>query len=107
LNPEIQKSKALVSAGALSENFQFCDAVDQEAILRIPTIHVHGMADPGLHLHQRLLNEYCEKGTATLVEWEGAHRVPIKSPDVEPIMQAVYDVAEKVGIKVTRTVRNN
>lgn len=105
LNPDIQKSKALIPAAGLSEDLKFDGAVDQEAILRIPTIHVHGRADPGLHLHQRLLNEYCTKETTTLIEWDGTHRVPIKSPDVEPIVEAVYEVAEKAGIKVTRTVK--
>ena len=39
-------------------------------MLRTPTVHVHGMADPGLHLHRRLLEQYCEEGSATLVEWD-------------------------------------
>jgi hypothetical protein len=104
LNPEVLKSRALVSAADLSEGFQFCDDVDDEAILRKKTVHVHGMADAGLHLHRRLLNEYCEDGSATLVEWEGAHRIPLKSMDVNRVMEAVYDVAEKTGVKVTRTV---
>jgi hypothetical protein len=106
LNPEVQTSKALVAAGALSEEFEFCE-VDEEAILRKPTIHVHGMNDHGLHLHRRLLHDYCTKDSTTLIEWDGAHRVPIKSQDVEPIVEAVYDVAEKVGVEVTRTVSRN
>lgn len=104
LNPEVQRSKALVSAADLSEGFQFCEAVDDEAILRKETVHVHGMADAGLHLHRKLLNEYCDEGSTTLVEWEGAHRIPIKSTDVNRVIEAVYDVAEKTGVKVTRTV---
>lgn len=104
LNPEVMKSQALVSAANISEGFQFCKEVDADAVLRKPTIHVHGMADAGLHLHRKLLDEYCEKGSTTLIEWDGAHRIAIKSKDVEPIVEAVYDVAEQVGIKVTRTV---
>ncbi|KAF2252928.1 hypothetical protein BU26DRAFT_476706 [Trematosphaeria pertusa] len=104
LNPEVLTSRALVSAGDISEGFQFVEEVDGEAILRKPTVHVHGMADAGLHLHRKLLDEYCEEGSTTLIEWEGAHRIPIKSKDVERVMGAVYDVAEKTGVKVTRTV---
>ena len=104
LNPELMKSQALVSAADISEGFQFVKEVDGECVLGIPTVHVHGMADAGLHLHRRLYNEYCEEGSKTLVEWEGAHRIPIKSKDVEPVVGAVYDVAEKVGVKITRTV---
>ncbi|KAF2705292.1 hypothetical protein K504DRAFT_460546 [Pleomassaria siparia CBS 279.74] len=104
LNPDVQKSKALVSAADISEGFKFCEEVDDETILRKETIHVHGMADAGLHLHRRLLNEYCDEASTTLVEWEGAHRIPLKSKDVNRVMAAVYDVAEKTGVKVTRTV---
>jgi hypothetical protein len=104
LNPEILKSQALVDAGNLSEGFQFCKDVDEEAMLHKPTLHVHGMADAGLHLHQRLLHEYCEEGTATLVEWEGAHRIPIKTKDVDRVVAAIYDLAESTGVAVTRTV---
>jgi hypothetical protein len=100
----VQKSAALVEAAALSEDFKFCH-VDEEAVLRKPTIHVHGLQDPGMDLHQRLLNDYCERGSARLFEWDGPHRVPIKSQDVEPIMEALYDVAEQTGVRVTRTVR--
>ncbi|KAF2270421.1 hypothetical protein CC78DRAFT_132513 [Lojkania enalia] len=104
LNPDVQKSQALVSAANISEGFQFVKEVDEEAILTKPTIHVHGMADPGLHLHRRLLNEYCKEESTTLLEWEGAHRIPLKSKDVDPVVGAIYDIAEKTGVKVTRTV---
>jgi hypothetical protein len=103
-NPEIMHSQALVDAADLSEGFQFCEEVDEGAILRKPTLHVHGMADAGLHLHQRLLNEYCEQGSATLVEWDGAHRIPIKTKDVDVVVGAIYDLAESTGVKVVRTV---
>ena len=104
LNPDLLRSEALVSAANISEGFQFCKDVDGEATLRCPTLHVHGMADPGLHLHRKLLDEYCEEGTATLVEWEGAHRIPLKSMDVDRVVGAIYDLAEGTGVKVLRTV---
>jgi len=104
LNPAIIKSKAMVSAEKISEGFQFCDPVNDDVILRKPTLHVHGMADPGLHLHRKLLNDYCEDGTTTLVEWEGAHRIPLKSKDVDRVVDAIYDMAEGTGVAVTRTV---
>ncbi|KAH9878971.1 hypothetical protein J1614_002406 [Plenodomus biglobosus] len=104
LNPNLLQSEALVNASDLSEGFQFSTVVDVHAKLRKPTLHVHGMADPGLHLHRRLLHEYCEDGTATLVEWEGAHRIPLKSNDVERVVKAIYDTAEAAGVEVQRTV---
>ncbi|CAI6280100.1 unnamed protein product [Periconia digitata] len=104
LNPGLLTSRALVSAADISEGFQFVKEVDAEAVLRSPTIHVHGMADAGLHLHRKLLDDYCEEGSTVLIEWDGTHRVPIKSKDVEPIVGAMYDLAEKYNIEVTRTV---
>lgn len=104
LNPELQSSPALVGAGELSEGFPFVEKVDEDAILYKPTLHVHGLVDPGLHLHQRMLREYCKKGTTTLVEWDGAHRIPIKTKDVDKVVGAIYDLAESTGVSVTRTV---
>ena len=104
LNPEILTSPALVSADALSEGFQFCEEVDEDAVLRMPTLHVHGMADAGLHLHRILLDEYCSPESTTLIEWEGAHRVPLKSKIVDETVGAIYDIAQATGVKVTRTV---
>jgi pimeloyl-ACP methyl ester carboxylesterase len=104
LNPDVLKSDALVSAGNISEGFQFCKEVDKQARLHKPTLHVHGMADPGLHLHRILLNEYCEEGSKTLVNWDGAHRIPLKSVDVDRVVSAIYDMAEKTGVEVLRTV---
>ncbi|KAL5412333.1 hypothetical protein PMIN04_009890 [Paraphaeosphaeria minitans] len=104
LNPSLIKSQALVSAADLSEGFQFVKEVDDAAILRQPTIHVHGMADAGLHLHRRLYKEYCEQGSTMLIEWEGAHRIPIKSDTVERVVGAIYDIAEQNEVEVTWTV---
>jgi predicted esterase len=103
LNPEIMKSRALVGAAELSDGFQF-SKVDEDAIIDTPTLHVHGRADPGIHLHQKLLHDYCKEGTKMLVEWDGAHRIPIKSSDVDRVVDAIYDVAERTGVAVLRTV---
>ncbi|KAF2750566.1 citrinin biosynthesis oxidoreductase-like protein CtnB [Sporormia fimetaria CBS 119925] len=105
LNPDLLKSKALVPAAGLSEGFEFVEQVDDEAVLKAPTLHVHGLRDAGLHLHRRLLEDYCDRESAMLVEWDGAHRIPIKSEDVEKIMDGLYDLVEQVGIEgSTRTV---
>ncbi|KAL4802417.1 serine hydrolase FSH [Aspergillus unguis] len=63
-----------------------------ENILRLPTVHVHGLRDPGLEHHRDLLHEYCGQ-EAMLVEWEGDHRMPIKSRDVETIVQQIHRLA--------------
>lgn len=105
LNPEILTSPALIGAGdVLSEKFWVGRKMDKEAVVRIPTLHVHGLADAGLHLHRKLLYEYCSEESTRLVEWEGTHRVPLKSSDVVRVVRAIYDTAEKTGIRVNRTV---
>lgn len=104
LGPDVLKSKALVPAGDLSEGFQFCRQVDSEATVRLPTLHVHGMKDAGLHLHRKMLDEYCEDGTTTLVEWDGPHRIPIKTLDVDRVVKAIYDLAAGTGVEVVRTL---
>ena len=103
LNPELLTSPALVTAGDLL-GWQFRNEFCEDLMLRVPTLHVHGMADPGRPLHRVLLHEYCTPESTTLVEWEGAHRVPLKSNDVEKVVGAMYDLAEKTGVKMTRTV---
>ncbi|KAL4809802.1 serine hydrolase FSH [Aspergillus unguis] len=66
--------------------------------LRTPTIHVHGLADPNLELHRKLLYRYCEIRSTALVEWGGNHRVPIKSGDVMPVVQQIMQVAQELGL---------
>lgn len=103
LNPEVLTSPALVIAGDLL-GYQSNNEVNEDLVLRVPTVHVHGMADPGLPWHRELLHKYCAQESTILVEWEGAHRIAIKSRDVERVVEAIYDMAETAGVKVTRTV---
>ena len=95
---EYSRSPACVSAGSISEGFKF----DGESphILSLPTIHVHGVNDLGLHLHRKMLRQYHDPKTSTVIEWDGTHRVPIKKTDVEPIVQAIYKIAREQGVNV-------
>lgn len=56
-------------------------------LLSIPTLHVHGLQDPGLILHRNLAHQFCDKRTARVLEWDGAHRVPIKTADVDAVVR--------------------
>jgi hypothetical protein len=67
-------------------------------LLRVPTIHVHGLNDPGLKLHRRLLHRYCDPETSTLIEWDGVHRVAIKSKDVDAVVEKVLAAAREAGV---------
>ncbi|KAF2793024.1 citrinin biosynthesis oxidoreductase CtnB [Melanomma pulvis-pyrius CBS 109.77] len=64
----------------------------QEAILRLPTVHVHGLQDEGLPFHRHLRDRCCVRESTTTVEWDGSHRVPIKAPDVVAVVKALMAV---------------
>jgi predicted esterase len=67
--------------------------------LHIPTVHVHGLRDAGLSLHRKLLAECCEDGSTRLMEWEGDHRVPIKTKDVSVLVQHILTLTIETGIE--------
>ncbi|KAM7215434.1 citrinin biosynthesis oxidoreductase CtnB [Rhypophila decipiens] len=69
-----------------------------EHVITLPTLHVHGLADPGLERHRKLLELYCKRGTTKLVEWGGDHRLPIKTADVEPVTGKIMEMAWETGI---------
>ncbi|RAL09583.1 uncharacterized protein BO97DRAFT_314194, partial [Aspergillus homomorphus CBS 101889] len=58
-----------------------------------PTLHVHGLQDPGLAFHRLLLREYAAPGSALLIEWDGEHRVPIRTVDVDAVTGGILRVA--------------
>lgn len=62
--------------------------------LRIPTLHVHGLRDPGLELHQHLLRYFCDPASAGLVEWDGGHRIPFKPADITLVTDRIFKVAK-------------
>lgn len=94
-------NKALANAAEISEGFSSLeDTGGTGQVLKLPTIHVHGLEDPGIHLHRRLLQDYCAPGSTTLIEWDGNHRVPIKKTDVEPIVEAILKTSQDTGIRL-------
>lgn len=68
-----------------------------ENTLKLPTIHVHGLQDPGLQLHRQLLDICCDPESTRLIEWDGNHRVPIKTKDVTAVVQAIVDLGIETG----------
>ncbi|KLU92557.1 hypothetical protein MAPG_11502 [Magnaporthiopsis poae ATCC 64411] len=57
--------------------------------LSVPTLHVHGVKDPGLHLHRRMMNDWCDASSTTLMQWDGDHRVPIRAEHVVQIVDYI------------------
>ena len=100
--PELVMNKALVDASQISEGFANIpddwSLAGGDHILKLPTVHVHGLKDPGLHLHRRLMNQYCDPESTRLVEWDGEHRVPIKKTDVEAVVEKILDLAKETGV---------
>ncbi|KAI8958442.1 serine hydrolase FSH [Daldinia sp. FL1419] len=99
LDPEVFTSTMLScpSETGLTGAPDLMEMVSGKHVLKLPTIHVHGLNDPGLNLHRELLEEYCDPATARLVEWDGAHRVPLKGTDVQPLVDQILDVARQTG----------
>ena len=62
--------------------------------LRTPTLHIHGLRDAGLELHRNLLEQFASPAHTRLIEWDGAHRIPIKSADVKKITEAILEMAK-------------
>ncbi|KAA8652919.1 hypothetical protein EYZ11_006390 [Aspergillus tanneri] len=58
-------------------------------LIRIPTVHVHGRQDPSLDRHRKFLYENFDPRYARVMEWDGAHRVPLKSKDVGALVQEI------------------
>lgn len=98
LRPETDNVKNLANAAEISEGFNSIDTTSDDHILHLPTIHVHGLQDAGIHLHRQLLNNYCDPSSTILVEWDGAHRVPIKTSDVQKIVDPILKIANSLGV---------
>ncbi|KAK8054828.1 alpha/beta-Hydrolase [Apiospora rasikravindrae] len=99
LDPDVFHSSMLGDCAeiALKGPPDLMDVVNEEHVLRLPTIHVHGTLDTGLPLHRELLEKYCSPETARVLEWPGGHRIPLKSTDVNPLIDQMLDVARQTG----------
>ncbi|EKG22271.1 hypothetical protein MPH_00450 [Macrophomina phaseolina MS6] len=73
--------------------------IGEEARLKLPTLHVHGLKDQGLHLHRQLYEKYCSEDSRELLEWDGDHRVPVKTSDVQRFVDKMLLVVRKAGIE--------
>ncbi|KAL2813946.1 serine hydrolase FSH [Aspergillus cavernicola] len=100
LDADLPPMSALVDASQIAmtafpdEDLRY----SREHILYLPTVHIHGTRDSGLERHRKLLAQYCEEGTARLMEWDGDHRVPIKTKDVLALVAEIWEVAYETGV---------
>lgn len=91
LEPDRSQNETLPTAA------QFSSTVEKEPrgnhILTIPTIHMHGLKDPGIESHRKLYEEYCTPESRTLITWDAGHRLPIRPDDVTPLVTEIRRVA--------------
>lgn len=85
-------------ASWLDDKFNYVNNEAANRILRVPTIHFHGLDDPGLGYHQVLLEEWCDQTTTSLLEWNGNHRLPFKTPDVKLLVDKILVFAKQTGV---------
>lgn len=92
------------SVNSISSNSNFiADERNKHAHrLYIPTLHVHGRADPGYPLHRALYTEYTEPGAGRVFEWEGGHRIPFKPSTVQDLVGIILKMAREAGIVATK-----
>jgi predicted esterase len=100
LDDESDVPTGLIDAATpLTANLSGLPAIPMTGRLRLPTLHVHGLKDPGLRLHRELLRRCCDAQSVEVLEWDGAHQVPIKPGDVRAL-------AERILKLVKTTVRS-
>lgn len=70
LHPDGPRSSMLSESSqvGLSALPRLEDIMSDEHVLKLPFIHVHGLADPGLRLHRELLENYCSAESARVLE---------------------------------------
>ncbi|KXS94997.1 hypothetical protein AC578_1522 [Pseudocercospora eumusae] len=66
-------------------------------ILDTPTIHVHGLRDLGLPLHRKFLAQYFNPYSSVLLEWDGEHRMAVKTADVVRVVECILTMARATG----------
>ncbi|KAF4415922.1 alpha beta-Hydrolase [Fusarium acutatum] len=67
--------------------------------LYLPTLHVHGLRDERIARHRELI-EFCRADTARVLEWDGDHRIPIRSADVAELVDGIIHTAKAAGVSL-------
>ncbi|KAH7320632.1 serine hydrolase FSH [Stachybotrys elegans] len=97
LDSRVPQTRHVEGAGQMALEFTDWPADSNgDHAIRTETLHVHGLRDSGLEWHRRLFSKYCKGGSTRLMEWDGDHRVPIKTAEVAAIVKDILDMAEGV-----------
>lgn len=74
---------------------------DEAQKLKAPTLHIHGLKDPAQKGMRQWYESQFAKGKcgtgkgAELIEWGGNHRLPFKSSDMGPMLDAIIRMGAK------------
>ncbi|KAG5932703.1 hypothetical protein E4U60_005031 [Claviceps pazoutovae] len=99
LDLRLPQSKHVADATMLGASFDnWPHAPYGDHVVDVPTLHVHGLKDPGIERHKRLLALYCMPGQTRLVEWNDGHRLPIRTDDVQHVVGNILDMARETGV---------
>lgn len=63
--------------------------------IKRPTLHVIGVHDEWAPSQKILYDAYCSEESKNIFEWEGDHRVPFHSPEVDQICELVLSMTSK------------
>lgn len=94
LDPELDLNSSLPDVSQITDAEYHRPSWD---VLRIPTLHVHGMRDPYVELHNQLFEQFCDPKSRRLVEWDGDHRVPLKYNDVSLVAHQIRELTTLKG----------
>jgi hypothetical protein len=86
--PDAAQNTDYVSAGGKN-------SVQHSHVLRIPTLHVHGLRDENIGLHRQLFRHFCDERSRKLVEWDGNHRLPLKFKDVSRVADRIRELRKE------------
>lgn len=100
--PGILPNLKLSSPGSPKSGCNGIKAMSEAHKLTLPTLHIHGLKDGMQPNMRRWYDAQFEKGKsasrngsgATLIEWNGNHRLPFKSMDMAPIINAIECMGE-------------
>ena len=88
-NLSVPVNTTSVEAAALSLSW---DGPEEQHVLTTPTLHVHGLSDEGIGFHRLLLKYYVATDSARLVNWNGGHRIPIRTNDVNNVCSSILEI---------------
>lgn len=71
-----------------------------EAIIRVPTLHVHSTNDCLIPTADEWLYQSCSSDARKLLVWEGDHFVPTRTKDVAAVVDMIVELLDKNTVSI-------